>query len=84
MTAKDAGLFADDDAIVRDASKTKIAALKLTKGKTFEYLFDYGDSWWHELTVEETDGRPDAGKYPRILEKKGESPPQYPDLDDEE
>jgi hypothetical protein len=84
MTAKDAGLFADDDAIVRDASKTKIAALKLTKGKTFEYLFDYGDSWWHELTVEVTDGQPDAGKYPRILEKKGESPPQYPDLDDEE
>jgi hypothetical protein len=67
-----------------DASQAKIAALPLAKGSKFEYLFDFGDSWWHELTVESTDGVPDDRPYPRVVEAKGKSPPQYPDLEDEE
>lgn len=23
------------------------------KGRTFEYLYDFGDSWWHEITLED-------------------------------
>jgi hypothetical protein len=52
--------------------------------ENFQYLFDFGDDWWHELTVESTDGEPDNQPYPRVIEKKGESPPQYPDLDEDE
>jgi hypothetical protein len=80
--AEDDGPFSDGT--IQNAAKTKIESLRLTVGKTFEYLFDYGDSWWHELKVENIDGVPDDQPYPRIVEKKGESPPQYPDLDDEE
>jgi hypothetical protein len=67
-----------------NAAKTKIASLGLQKKQRFEYLFDFGDEWWHELTVEEVDGEPDEGEYPRIVEKHGTSPPQYPEVDDEE
>ena len=80
--AKDAGFFSDDP--VHNASEAKISTLKLTKSTTIEYLFDFGDNWEHILTVEEIDGDPDNKKYPRVLEKKGESPLQYPDLDDDD
>jgi hypothetical protein len=69
---------------IRDASQTKIASLKLAKGQKFDYLFDFGDEWWHELVVEQTSGEPDKETYPRVIEKKGESPPQYPGLDEDE
>lgn len=67
-----------------DASKIKIDALKLQKGQVFEYLFDFGDGWHHEITVEQIDGEGDDGTYPRIVEKKGHSPPQYPDMEDDD
>jgi hypothetical protein len=41
------------------------------------YLFDFGDEWWHDIAVEATDGQPDHRKYPRIIERRGDSPPQY-------
>ncbi len=48
------------------------------------YLFDFGDEWWHDITVEQTDAPAEKGKYPRIVEEHGKAPPQYPDLDEEE
>src|SRR5438034_596215 len=38
-----------DDASKLDAAETTLDDLKLKPGQTFEYLFDFGDSWWHEL-----------------------------------
>jgi hypothetical protein len=66
-----------------DAAKTEIDSLGLKKDQKFYYLFDFGDEWWHEITVEATDAPAEKGKYPRILEKKGKSPPQYPDDEEE-
>lgn len=62
-----------------DASKTQVSHLNLkVKGK-FEYLFDFGDEWLHEITVQQIlDIFPDK-EYPMITTKKGESPPQYPE-----
>lgn len=68
----------------KNACKAKINALKLKKGQVFYYLFDFGDEWWHEIMVEEIDAEAKKGKYPRIVEQKGKSPPQYPDFDEEE
>lgn len=65
-----------------DASQTTIDSLNLHRGRKFEYLFDFGDSWWHEITVVKTDGHRRRGHYPRIVEKHGKSPPQYPDYDE--
>jgi hypothetical protein len=68
-----------------DAKSTdvKLAALGLTPKRKFYYLFDFGDEWWHEITVEKTDAPAEKGKYPRVLETHGASPPQYPDFDDD-
>jgi len=60
-----------------NAAETSIESLYLSTGQKFFYIFDFGDSWWHEITVEETNGTPDGEKYPRIVQRQGESPPQY-------
>ena len=80
--AEEPGPFADEP--IKNAAQTKIADLRLVPGQRFDYLFDFGDSWWHELTVEQTEGEAVAGAYPQIIEARGESPPQYPELDEEE
>ena len=69
--------FADERC--HNAATTKIEDLGLKKGQQFEYLFDFGDRWWHEIIVEQTDGEVEKGRYPRIIEKHGKSPPQYPE-----
>jgi len=67
--------FADEP--VENAAKTKLSALGLVPKRKFVYLFDFGDEWWHEITVEQTAAPREPGKYPRVLEKHGDSPPQY-------
>lgn len=70
--------------VPRNAAKTKLSTLDLKPGQVFLYLFDFGDNWWHEITVEQIDATAEKGKYPRVLEGHGQSPPQYPNADDEE
>ncbi len=67
----------------RDASKATIGSLGLEPKRQLRYLFDFGDDWWHEITVEQIDGTPDDGEYPRVVERRGDSPPQYPDLEED-
>jgi hypothetical protein len=73
--------FEGDSAFGTDAAnagETKIESLGFSPKRKFYYLFDFGDEWWHEITVEKTDAEAEKGKkYPCILEKKGKSPPQY-------
>ena len=44
---------------VYDASKTTIGSLGLTPGRELRYMFDFGDQWWHEITVEQSGGSPE-------------------------
>lgn len=67
----------------RDASETTLDDLRLRAGRKFEYLFDFGDSWWHEITVESKSTVHDEGSYPRVVKERGKAPPQYPDPDEE-
>jgi hypothetical protein len=67
-----------------NAAVTSIESLKLNEKQKLYYLFDFGDDWWHEISVEQVDGNADEGKYPKIIERKGESPPQYQYEDEEE
>ena len=61
-----------------DASKTSLASLALKPGDTFYYLFDFGDDWWHRITVLALDvPLHEAVRYPLLVEKIGESPAQY-------
>ena len=77
--------FDDGDPGEENAAATTIASLNLRTGKSFFYWFDFGDDWWHEIRLLAINP-PTEGKkrYPRIVEKKGESPPQYVDWDAEE
>jgi hypothetical protein len=61
-----------------DAAKTRMDELHLKVGERFEYLFDYGDYWLHEVSVVEIRPADMRAQRPLVLEKKGASPPQYP------
>ena len=46
--------------------------------------FDFGDDWWHQIDVVAIHDEIPTGRYPRITTRIGESPPQYPDFDEDE
>jgi len=66
----------------RNAEKTKIRDLDLDEKDKFYYLFDFGDDWWHELSVLKIEDAPGQKGYPKITKKVGDSPEQYPDYED--
>ena len=60
-----------------NAQTSQIETLNLVEKQKLLYLFDFGDEWWHEITVENIDyGVADEDDYPRVIEKKGDSPVQ--------
>ena len=55
----------------------------LPKGMKLFYLFDFGDDWIFQISRSRTSKPPEAGvRYPRLIEKTGPQPQQYP-MDDE-
>jgi len=67
------------------AAATDIASLNLKPGSVFFYWFDFGDDWWHEIRLIAVNPQAKGPeRYPRIVERKGESPPQYADWEPEE
>lgn len=63
---------------------TTIDDLKLTVDRAFGYAFDFGDDWQHQINVEAIEPAPARGKYPKVIKRIGDSPPQYPDLDEDD
>jgi hypothetical protein len=61
-----------------NAARAKLDKLNLEIGQTFEYLFDFGDMWWHELKVIGIEPRDPKLRLPMVKERHGESPQQYP------
>lgn len=59
--------------------QTTIDSLGLKVGRRFGYWFDFGDDWWHQIDVEQIDDQIPRGKYPKVIKRVGESPPQYPE-----
>jgi tetratricopeptide (TPR) repeat protein len=66
-----------------NSTRAKIDSLDLQAKSKFLYIFDFGDCWEHPVTVLSVREENAGGKYPRIVESKGEAPPQYP-YDEEE
>ena len=56
-----------------------IGSLGLRKGDSFGYWFDFGEDWWHQINVVEVEEKAESGKYPKVTDRVGESPPQYVD-----
>mgnify|MGYP006306851833 CR=1 FL=1 len=63
---------------------TKIGTAGFTEGDIFHYLFDYGDEWWHRIRVQSVTGADRKKKFLKITKSIGQSPPQYPDYEEEE
>jgi hypothetical protein len=61
--------------------RVRLATFPLELGQTMEFLFDFGDSWEFDVTLEkiEPPGGKSKIKKPKILEKHGKAPRQYPD-----
>ena len=86
--AKKYGVPAQEDEIFDELHMTGSAEqitlddLKLKKDQAFGYWFDFGDDWWHQINVVDIENKPARGKYPKITNRVGQSPPQYMDEDE--
>lgn len=58
-------------------SKTTLASLGLKQGDVFHYWFDFGDNWWHWIEVKSVENGMADGRFPKIIARVGDSPPQY-------
>lgn len=67
-----------------DVKKTTIGSLGLKKDDSFGYWFDFGDDWWHQINVMAIEDTIPKGAYPRVINRRGQSPPQYPDMEEDE
>ena len=63
---------------------TSIGSIGLKAGDAFGYWFDFGDDWWHQINVVAIEEKAGRGKYPKVIKRVGESPPQYVDWDEEQ
>lgn len=63
------------------ADEVAIGELPLEPGQSMTFLFDFGDDWSFDVKLERIEPRR-ARKHPRILERHGEPPPQYPGQDE--
>jgi len=64
-------------------AKTRIGEVGLKEKDVFHYLFDFGDEWWHRIRVQSIKETNLSKKSIRIIKSIGQSPPQYPDYDDD-
>jgi hypothetical protein len=65
-------------------AEVNVGELPLRPGSMLEYLFDFGDNWLFEVWLEKLEPmNPKLGK-PMMIEGRGQAPPQYPNLDNEE
>jgi hypothetical protein len=64
--------------------RTTLDSLGLATGDVFRYWFDFGDDWWHQITVLTITAKAPRGKLPKVTQRVGQSPPQYVDWDEEE
>lgn len=79
-------LFADigEESKFPGVKKTKINEAFHDTGNKLLFYFDYGDVWFFPIELIEIRDIGLNKKYPLILEKVGESPEQYPPMDEDE
>ncbi len=58
-----------------------IGTLPLEPGQTMDLTYDFGDNWEFTVKLERIEPPDSKIKAPRIVEKHGKSPEQYPDSD---
>jgi len=68
----------------KSTTRIRICDVGLNEKDIFHYLFDFGDDWWHRIKVQYINETKSKKKHIKLIKSVGESPPQYPDYDDEE
>jgi hypothetical protein len=68
----------------RSLKSAAIGLLDLYVRKSFFYLFDYGDCWWFKIIVKKIEEQAPPGRFPRIIDAVGESPPQYDSYEEDD
>jgi hypothetical protein len=63
------------------ADEVQLGKLPLKVGESMKLVYDFGDDWRFDVTLERIDPPGTKGKLPRIIEKHGKSPEQYPSWD---
>ena len=63
------------------ASDVRVGDAPLRVGQKMTYLYDFGDNWEFEVTLEQVD-RDQTIKKLRVLEMHGSPPEQYPNWDE--
>jgi hypothetical protein len=66
-----------DSELNGDVGNTTISSLGLEVDEAFGYWFDFGDDWWHQITVVSIDNAAEQGDFPKVIKRVGKSPPQY-------
>ena len=77
---RDSGQWEDEK---RRSDDVRICSLGLRPKQRFLYLFDYGEEWRFEIEFLERVPPEDGVAYPRIIGRRGESPSQYLEDEDE-
>ena len=67
----------------KSKANTRIGDVGLNENDVFHYLFDFGDDWWHRIRVQNIIETKSKKKHIKLIKSFGESPPQYPDYDDD-
>jgi hypothetical protein len=65
----------DGELTFRDELETRLDAVA-TKGTRFRYVYDFGDWWEHEVTVEDVFGADPDERYPYCADGVGACPPE--------
>ncbi|MBI1821885.1 MAG: plasmid pRiA4b ORF-3 family protein [Nitrospirae bacterium] len=76
--------FFSDDGPTGDVTRVTVGSLQLKVDDPFGYWFDFGDDWWHQINVVAIEQALPRGRYPKVIKRVGESPPQYVDGDEED
>src|SRR5689334_593562 len=64
-----------DDQDVIDEAKSKLSRL-VKPGDRFAYVYDFGDSWNHQILVAEIHSPEPGVRYPRCVSGQGACPPE--------
>jgi hypothetical protein len=68
----------------RPRAAARLPIREAPAGKEFLFIFDFGDEWHFGVKLARTSDTLEPGaQYPRIVARHNESPPQYPNLEDE-
>jgi hypothetical protein len=62
-------------------SEVSVGDVALLVGQAMTFLFDFGDQWEFDVTLENVDPHVNV-RNPKIIEKHGEPPEQYPKWED--